>query len=60
MLSGIPCPHSPRDFRALVPEYCVQGLHPIFGAPNIGAHDGFSRKTTHDASTEKIQEEHTH
>jgi hypothetical protein len=49
-----------RNFRAYVLESCVWGLHPIFGPSNTGAQHGFSRKTTHDASTEKVQEEHTH
>jgi hypothetical protein len=37
----------------LVLELCVRGSHPIFRSPNIGAHHGFSRKTTHDASKSK-------
>jgi hypothetical protein len=31
----------------------------IFGHPNIGAHCVSAEKTTHDATTEEVEEEHS-
>jgi hypothetical protein len=59
MLSEILC-HLLRDLCVSLRDSCVRGFHPIFRPPNIGTHGGFSRKIVHDATTEEVQEEHSH
>jgi hypothetical protein len=59
-LSDILCLPVFRDLCALVRDSCVRGLHSIFGPLNIGTHRSSSQKTTHDATTEEVQEEYFH